>query len=317
MQAIPHEPAGVAAPAGFCVPLWTPTSAACILAFIMADKSTLEALRRAFIPAITAARRSAGVWHGVDLSRVPLYMQEYVIKPDSAPFNTDYAFPDWFILPSPAVGFIVPWYARFPDDKDTFETREAERVRVGMAPTDGEVIYAWEDGDTILITHSDLMLASRHIGVEGAILARDGEAGLYPRSAIDEFDRLLPVIFQPHGKSASPASALANRSLRLLSSCLYALWDREADLERHMISRTRRLAAGIGAAGASYWICSIDPRKATRSLPQGGTHASPRLHMRRGHWRTLQSGKKVFVREAIVGDPDRGVVEKDYRMGVS
>lgn len=42
-------------------------------------------------------------------------------------------------------------------------------------------------------------------------------------------------------------------------------------------------------------------------------HASPCLHWRRGHVRKLESGRRVWVRAAIVGDPARGVTIKDYK----
>lgn len=45
-----------------------------------------------------------------------------------------------------------------------------------------------------------------------------------------------------------------------------------------------------------------------------GTHASPRQHDRRGHYRTLKSGKTVWVRSCVVGSPDNGVVSKEYRI---
>ena len=45
--------------------------------------------------------------------------------------------------------------------------------------------------------------------------------------------------------------------------------------------------------------------------PQGGTHASPRPHDRRGHHRTLKSGKQVWVRNMRVGKGD-GFIFKDY-----
>lgn len=47
------------------------------------------------------------------------------------------------------------------------------------------------------------------------------------------------------------------------------------------------------------------------SLPQG-THASPRQHWRRGHWRNLVSGKRVFIKPALVGDEKNGKIIKDY-----
>lgn len=47
---------------------------------------------------------------------------------------------------------------------------------------------------------------------------------------------------------------------------------------------------------------------------QGGTHASPRAHDRRGHFRTYASGKRVWVRNARVGDAALGIVLKDYEV---
>jgi hypothetical protein len=45
---------------------------------------------------------------------------------------------------------------------------------------------------------------------------------------------------------------------------------------------------------------------------QGGTHRSPRQHLRRGHIRNLQSGKKVWVNAAVVGAKENGMIKKDY-----
>ena len=45
---------------------------------------------------------------------------------------------------------------------------------------------------------------------------------------------------------------------------------------------------------------------------QGGTHRSPRQHLRRGHIRNLQSGKKVWVNATVVGSRDNGVINKAY-----
>lgn len=43
-----------------------------------------------------------------------------------------------------------------------------------------------------------------------------------------------------------------------------------------------------------------------------GTHASPRLHLRRGHIRELQSGETTWVQSCMVGTKDNGIVEKEY-----
>lgn len=57
------------------------------------------------------------------------------------------------------------------------------------------------------------------------------------------------------------------------------------------------------------------PAKPSASAGLGGTHASPRHHERRGHWRNLASGKRVFVKQCKVGDASKGTVFKDYKVG--
>lgn len=44
----------------------------------------------------------------------------------------------------------------------------------------------------------------------------------------------------------------------------------------------------------------------------GGTHASPRMHWRRGHVRTMADGRKVQVKPCVVGDVAKGTIAHDY-----
>jgi hypothetical protein len=57
----------------------------------------------------------------------------------------------------------------------------------------------------------------------------------------------------------------------------------------------------------------IQPAK-PRSEGHGGTHASPRMHDRRGHIRRLKSGKNVWVKPHKVGDSSKGYVFHDYQV---
>lgn len=58
----------------------------------------------------------------------------------------------------------------------------------------------------------------------------------------------------------------------------------------------------------------IEPSK-PKNDPQGGTHASPRWHERRGHWRTMKkTGNRVWVKNCEVGDKTRGAVFHDYKV---
>lgn len=58
------------------------------------------------------------------------------------------------------------------------------------------------------------------------------------------------------------------------------------------------------------------------SADEGGTHASPRLHFRRGHIRKLPNGSRTWVRACMVGDKALGFSGHDYvasppRVGMS
>lgn len=75
----------------------------------------------------------------------------------------------------------------------------------------------------------------------------------------------------------------------------------------------KRAAKGKSPISFDWHTVEIGPKQA-KNAPQGGTHASPRLHDRRGHWRTCRTGKQVWVKACKVGDASRGVVFKDYRL---
>jgi hypothetical protein len=63
-----------------------------------------------------------------------------------------------------------------------------------------------------------------------------------------------------------------------------------------------------------YKTVVIDKRvDAQLSSQCGGTHASPRLHLRRGHWRSLPN-RAVWIKPAVVGDKRLGLVLKDYEV---
>jgi hypothetical protein len=55
---------------------------------------------------------------------------------------------------------------------------------------------------------------------------------------------------------------------------------------------------------------------APESAGHGGTHRSPREHLRRGHIRRLQTGKKIWVSATVVCAGRGGKVSKDYLMAL-
>jgi hypothetical protein len=74
----------------------------------------------------------------------------------------------------------------------------------------------------------------------------------------------------------------------------------------------KRQAKGKSAMTFDWHLVDIRP-VVLKGEGQGGTHASPRLHDRRGHWRTYKAtGKRIWVKDCKVGDASKGMVFKDY-----
>ncbi len=113
----------------------------------------------------------------------------------------------------------------------------------------------------------------------------------------------------PSERSVVPSIALLQEWLALLQ--VHACNAYEPIIQATFTNR-RKVAEG---KPPSYsWNTVVVPAMPRTISALGGTHASPRLHERRGHWRTLESGRKVWVRECLVGDPHLGVIEKDYKL---
>lgn len=64
----------------------------------------------------------------------------------------------------------------------------------------------------------------------------------------------------------------------------------------------------------SYWTLSLSLSDQTGVRSDlGGTHASPRVHLRRGHPRQYAPGQWTWVQPHAVGNKSLGMVHKDYR----
>jgi len=74
----------------------------------------------------------------------------------------------------------------------------------------------------------------------------------------------------------------------------------------------KRQSKGKPALTFDWHTVEIEPPKPKNDY-QGGTHATPRRHQVRGHWRTYKSGKRGWVKECWKGDASRGTVFKDYQ----
>lgn len=78
---------------------------------------------------------------------------------------------------------------------------------------------------------------------------------------------------------------------------------------------SKRMKSGKPPIEFEHKVVEIDPM--LLRIPGarlGGTHASPRLHMRRGHVRRLSEERTTFVRPHLVGRMDRGVITHEYKI---
>lgn len=96
----------------------------------------------------------------------------------------------------------------------------------------------------------------------------------------------------------------------------YGLMDRRiyayVPIVRDTFTNRRKMQQGK-APTYDWTTVYIEPAK-PRSDSKGGTHASPRLHDRRGHLRRLTTGKNVWVKACKVGDASKGAIFHDYKI---
>jgi len=99
-------------------------------------------------------------------------------------------------------------------------------------------------------------------------------------------------------------------------SAWYESLSRRSEAYIPSVSKTftnqRKIAQGKVPA-YDWRTVTIEPTEPQKEH-KGGTHASPRLHDRRGHLRRLKSGKNVWVKPCKVGDINKGIVFKDYQI---
>jgi hypothetical protein len=115
---------------------------------------------------------------------------------------------------------------------------------------------------------------------------------------------------------APPDAEVARGLIATVGAWLQALQPGQSAYKpepRKSLINAKRKAKGLGPVLFDWHTVTVQPAK-PKGDSKGGTHASPRLHDRRGHWRKYPSGKVGWVKNCKVGDASRGVVFKDYEV---
>lgn len=160
----------------------------------------------------------------------------------------------------------------------------------------------------VMITTGDRSVTLAYVAIE------QGRLPVYSKAtSIIEVDGELKYLVG--GNQVVEKAAVANVVRVLLVVCQRIFKERESYKPEHQGTKAQQ--ANRKRKGKpqlfSWHTVTIDP-PAPPSQPLGGTHASPRLHDRRGHWRKHSSGKTVWVKNCKVGKASAGVVFKDYEV---
>jgi hypothetical protein len=165
------------------------------------------------------------------------------------------------------------------------------------------VAYAWETEAEV-----DAMLVTRMRGCRrwSDVLAR----------AHFRADGWAEVDGNPRGEALDDDHPYAHCLTGMVWRSLAILVEAGTTSEQTISRVHRPKFASAGIRGWTWHQVAILPERLVRSSePLGGTHASPRWHIRRGHWRRLADGRRVFVQACEFGDPAQGGIVKDYLVG--
>jgi len=98
----------------------------------------------------------------------------------------------------------------------------------------------------------------------------------------------------------------------------FELYNKEKDLVAFSASSStnnkKRVAKGKKALFEWTKIDLSKSQTYEKGDHKGGTHASPRQHERRGHWRNLANGKTIWIKPMIVGNIENGRVAHMYNL---
>lgn len=87
----------------------------------------------------------------------------------------------------------------------------------------------------------------------------------------------------------------------------------ERDIVRAPVALNEKRAKRGQPPLQDYHVVSLHGRHSRVKAPTGGTHRSPRMHFRRGHWRHYET-HRTWIKWMLVGDPDLGFIDKSYRL---
>ena len=124
--------------------------------------------------------------------------------------------------------------------------------------------------------------------------------------------RIMKTSYMSHGND-DESNKFMHMSAKVICSFLSCINCCNVKQVEHFPKRQPGKASTRSKPLYSFWTLEIDKSKnQTMGIPLGGTHASPRIHLRRGHARQYKPGVYCWVQPCLVGKKEAGVIHKDY-----
>jgi hypothetical protein len=228
--------------------------------------------------------------------------------------DQDLFTPENYPMPFEKFFFVVDVYEKIPHEESRYEVFQFQRI-------DGRLtcnLYTFFKQPVGLKTRPIVTLNCIAFQEDGKFTF-EAETCVGSAYMLERLD--LPL---PDG-SASWGEHFSNTAYYALVCATYGMFGPVSDTQ-HYYSTTNpdpiRNAQKIarGNRPKFEWVSSvIEPRTTAPALVlhRGGTHASPKPHERRAHFRRLKSGKSVLVRSTVINKDkmgDRGFVFHDYEL---
>ena len=238
--------------------------------------------------------------------------------------------PIWNVLglAKKAQKFMLPEGGRLYDDRSLRALDENEPLRLPFPvialeyhsdttkqPADGEllvsrkIVFAREEADKIVMTIVVWMDRDQQwYPFPEAALPLTG----YLNRNVVSADGYVSIVFH----AADPRVPMSDYGdeLGALLCFINALQCSNVHIER---SEAKKPGKKIKAALPfdDYYVLDVDMPGKSALTSASGTHRSPREHLRRGHIRRLESGKRIWVNAAVIGaGKGAGKIFKDYNV---
>lgn len=190
--------------------------------------------------------------------------------------------------------------------------------------------FDWSDERIARLPFQRTMLVANDVrGDECALLAICAPASVTVAGDFlhrGEHKQIWPFVYfqTPDGLRLHRIEGIPRETVHLCLALIHRLVTRldagsveafASDPDRGLTS-TRRMAKGKPPLRYSWRTVVVRPATPNVAVATSDVahHASPRAHSRRGHWRSLRTGKRVWIRDCRVGNPALGEVMHDYRV---